>query len=475
MVYGKVPPQARELEQVILGAILLEKGAFDIVSEFIRPECFYVEAHEIIFKAMQSMQNKSVPIDTLTLVNELKSQETLDIVGGAFFVVKLTNTVVSTANLEAHCRIVLQKFVQRELIRISGEIIGQAYEESSDAFELLDFAENSIYQISDIHFKTDYVHISSVTHKVVERVEFLENQEHSITGIPTGYPELNRITRGWQPTDFIILAARPSVGKTAYALNLAKNAAMDITKPTAVGFFSLEMSSEQLVTRLMSADSTINMSNLSSGKGVDKVRLNKSSDRLMACDILIDDSASLTLAQLRSKARRMVTKDNVGLIIIDYLQLMNADNNKGNREQEISTISRGCKKLAKELKVPIIALSQLSRAVETRGKGQKVPVLADLRESGAIEQDADMVMFIYRPPEEEVKEDAGLKGLGMTKIAKHRNGELESFSYKVMNNIQTWQELGVLSDGGAPITKASESTGSWKPITINNDEEDLPF
>ena len=255
MVFGKVPPQSRELEEAILGAIMLEKSAFDTAIEILKPECFYVDAHQRVYQAMKSLADKSSPIDLLTVVEELKFNEELDLVGGPYFVTKLTNAVVSSANIEAHCRIVLQKFIQRELIRISGEIIGDAYEDSIDVFDMLDEAESKLFEITNNHLKKNFDDIESVLVKTVKKIEDMRSRQDELTGVPTGFPKLDKLTYGWQGTDLIILAARPSVGKTAFALNLARTAALNKEKPTAVGFFSLEMSSSQLVQRILSAES----------------------------------------------------------------------------------------------------------------------------------------------------------------------------------------------------------------------------
>src|SRR5688572_1597260 len=261
MIYGKVPPQAKDLEEAVLGAMMLEKGAFDAVVEILKPECFYVDSHQRIYRAMQSLANKSQPIDILTVVEELRMREELDMVGGPYYVTKMTNSVVSSANIEAHSRIILQKFIQRELIRISGEIISDAYEDSTDVFDLLDQAESKIYEVTSTHLRNNYETIDSVLVKTIQRIEDLRHKNEDITGVPSGFPTLDKITYGWQPTDLIILAARPSVGKTAFALNLARTAAIrpkgDDRPPTAVAFFSLEMSSSQLVQRILSAESEI--------------------------------------------------------------------------------------------------------------------------------------------------------------------------------------------------------------------------
>jgi replicative DNA helicase len=463
MVYGKVPPQAKELEEAVLGAVMLEKSAFDTISEIIKPECFYVEANQLIYRAMQGLQQKSMPIDILTVVEELKMREQLDAVGGPYYVTKLTNAVVSTANIDAHARIVLQKFIQRELIRISGEIIGDAYEDSTDVFDLLDDSETKMFNITNNYLKKNFDDIQSVLAKTINRIDELRTKTEDISGVPSGFPTLDRITYGWQPTDLIILAARPSVGKTAFALNLARNSALHPTKPVPVGFFSLEMSASQLVQRILSAESEIKMEKISRGKLENyeyEQLLSKGIKKLEVAPIFIDDTAALNIFEFRAKARRLVNKHNVGIIIIDYLQLMSGSGEKGsNREQEISNISRNLKALAKELNVPIIALSQLSRAVETR-KESKMPQLSDLRESGAIEQDADMVMFIYRPEYYEVmNNEHGESTHGEThiRIAKHRNGSLETVKLRAKLEIQKFEEW----DGDGGIAGLGSN---WKPV-----------
>lgn len=478
MVFGKVPPQARELEEAILGAVMLEKSAFDTVVEILKPECFYLDAHQRIYKAMQGLAIKSSPIDMLTVVEELKLREELEIVGGPYFVTRLTNAVVSSANIEAHSRIVLQKFIQRELIRISGEIIGDAYEDSTDVFDLLDNAEGKLFEITNNHLRKNFDDINSVLVKTFNRIEDMRNRKDEITGVPTGFPSLDKITYGWQPTDLIILAARPSVGKTAFALNLARSAAIrqkgDDRPPTPVAFFSLEMSSSQLVQRVLSAESEIWLEKIARGKLEEhemKQLYKKGFDRLSNAPIFIDDSAALNIFELRAKCRRLKNKHNVGLIIIDYLQLMSgsADRNS-NREQEISKISRDLKGLAKELQVPIIALSQLSREVEKRKEGNKMPQLSDLRESGAIEQDADLVMFLYRPEYYEVITDEfgeSNKGETHVKIAKHRNGSLETVKLKALLHIQKFVE----EDGGDFNSGFPGAGGNWKPVNSGGGED----
>ncbi|MBS1918306.1 MAG: replicative DNA helicase [Bacteroidetes bacterium] len=499
MVYGKVPPQAKDLEEAVLGAIMLEKSAFDTVVEILKPECFYLEGHQRIFRAMQSLAQKSQPIDILTVVEELRTKDELEVTGGAYYVTRLTNAVVSSANIEAHSRIILQKFIQRELIRISGEIIGDAYEDSTDVFDLLDDAESKLFEITNNHLRKNFDSIDTVLVKTIQRIEDLRHKNEDITGVPTGFPTLDKVTFGWQSTDLIILAARPSVGKTAFALNLARNAALNAAKPTPVVFFSLEMSASQLVQRILSAESEIWLEKIARGKLEEhemKQLYAKGIQRLAQAPIFIDDTAALNIFELRAKCRRLKNKHNIGLILIDYLQLMSGagDGKNSNREQEISRISRDLKGLAKELQVPIIALSQLSREVEKRKEGNKMPQLSDLRESGAIEQDADMVMFLYRPEYYDITQNEmgeSNKGETFLRIAKHRNGSLENVKLRALLHIQKFMD----DNDGGNFGNIGLPPGSWKPIQDDEgggaaklyiqagskmndlpmDEEDTPF
>ncbi len=500
MVYGKVPPQAKDLEEAVLGAIMLEKSAFDTVVEILKPECFYVEAHQRIYSAMQSLSNKSQPIDILTVAEELRFKEELEMIGGAYYVTKLTNAVVSSANIEAHSRIILQKFIQRELIRISGEIIGDAYEDSTDVFDLLDDAESKLFEITNNHLRKNFDTIDSVLVKTIQRIEDLRHKNEDVTGVPSGFPSLDRVTYGWQNTDLIILAARPAVGKTAFALNLARNAVMNHNKRTPVALFSLEMSAGQLVQRILSAQSEIWLEKIARGKLEEhemKQLYARGIQELAQAPLFIDDTPALNIFELRAKCRRLKNKHNIGLIIIDYLQLMSGtgENRNSNREQEISNISRNLKALAKELSVPIIALSQLSRAVETRSAGKdgnKMPQLSDLRESGAIEQDADMVMFLYRPEYYDITQNEmgeSNRGETIVRIAKHRNGSLETIKLKALLHIQKFIEDDGSGVGGTGLP------GNWKPVSdvdgdggpkvfiqtgskmndLPQDDEDTPF
>jgi replicative DNA helicase len=386
--------------------------------------------------------------------------------GGPYYVTRLTNAVVSAANIEAHARIILQKFIQRELIRISGEIITDSYEDSTDVFDLLDDAESKLFEITNNHLRKNFDTIDQVLVKTIQRIEDLRHKDDDISGVPSGFASLDRITYGWQPTDLIILAARPSVGKTAFALNLARHAALHPTKPVPIAFFSLEMSASQLVQRILSAESEIWLEKISRGKLEEhemKQLYAKGIQRLAQAPIFIDDSAALNIFELRAKCRRLKNKHNVGLILIDYLQLMSGtgDNRNGNREQEISKISRDLKGLAKELQVPIIALSQLSREVEKRKEGNKMPQLSDLRESGAIEQDADMVMFLYRPEYYDINANEfgeSNKGETHVRIAKHRNGSLETIKLRALLHIQKFV------DEQGPDFTGLPPGGNWKPV-----------
>lgn len=445
MVYGKIPPQAKEIEEAVLGAILIEARAFGIVSEILKAECFYIEAHKIIFEAMLSLNQKNMVIELMSTVQELHKMEQLEAVGGAFYVTKLTNSVVSTAALEQHARIVLEKFMMREIIRIGGEMVGMGYEDSADVFDVLDQTEKNVFAISNSFLKKDFEKLENVGAKVITRIDQLRNSDEKLSGVPSGFIDLDQIVHGWQNTDLIILAARPSVGKSAFALNLAVNACVK----TGVGFFSLEMGAEQLAQRILSAQSEVWMDKISQGKMTDldySIIMSKGIKRLESLPIYIDDSSALNIFEFRAKARRMVSRHNIGLIIIDYLQLMSGlKDRNGNREQEISTISRNLKALAKDLNIPIIALSQLSRGVEQRGSQE--PKLSDLRESGAIEQDADIVAFLYRPDEND-------KSQIELKVAKHRNGKLEKIRLKANLSIQKFYDSNdiPITDGFKPAS-----------------------
>lgn len=437
---GKLPPQATELEEAVLGALMLEKEALTKVIDILREDAFYKDSHKKIFAVIKTLFQRSEPIDILTVTNELRRNEELESVGGAYYISQLTSKVASSANIEYHARIVLQKFIQRELISFSAETIESAYDNTLDVFELLDKAEKRLFSIADENIKKDPERAGGLINEVIKQVEIARSRKTGITGVPSGFTDLDKLTSGWQPSDLIILAARPSMGKTALALTLACNAAIKFQEPVAV--FSLEMSNVQLATRIISSETEIPMEKLRKGtvNENDMNQLVHGVTRFSDAPIFVDDTAGLSVFDLRAKARRLKENHNIKLIMIDYLQLMtaSAEGVRGNREQEISSISRALKSLAKELNVPVIALSQLSRAVEQRG-GSKRPQLSDLRESGAIEQDADMVLFVYRQdyygmnPEgaqDDVPPDAA-----EIIIAKHRNGPLDSVHLKFQKEL----------------------------------------
>ena len=437
--YGKLPPQALDLEEATLGALMLEKDALTKVIDILHPESFYKDSHQLIFKAIYRLFHNSEPIDILTVTNELKKSGELDIVGGPFAITQLTNRVASAANIEFHSRIILQKHIQRELIRISSETIRDAYEDTSDVFAMLDRAEKNLFEVAQGNIRRNFREMSQMVSEAYKNIEAARLHGTGITGVQSGFTHLDRITSGWQKSDLIVLAARPGMGKTAFVLSLARNAAIGFNRPVAI--FSLEMSSVQLVQRMISSETGIPSEKLRKGTldNVEWQKLSGMTGKLSSAPVYIDDTPSLSVFDLRSKCRRLKQMHNIEMIVIDYLQLMRGDSEGkgGNREQEISSISRSLKAIAKELDVPIIALSQLSRAVESRG-GSKRPLLSDLRESGAIEQDADMVLFIYRPEYYGIEHDedqAPTKGMAEIIIAKHRNGALDTVKLKFINNL----------------------------------------
>ncbi|HEX4887971.1 MAG TPA: replicative DNA helicase [Luteibaculaceae bacterium] len=441
---GKIPPQATDLEEAVLGALMLEKNALSDVADFLKAECFYRESHQQIFAAISNLEEKSQPIDILTVTQELKLMGQLDFVGGPYYISQLTARVASAANITFHARIIVQKYIQRELIRISSNTIRKAYEDTTDVFDLLDYAEKEIFQVSEGNIKKEYERMDSLLQKAITEIENAKKNKDGISGVPSGFTDLDRVTSGWQPSDLIIVAARPAMGKTAFVLSMARNIAVDFKIPVAI--FSLEMSSVQLVNRLISSETAISSEKLRKGHLSEQEyqQLHARIGALSEAPLFIDDTPALSIFELRAKSRRLVSQHGVRMIVIDYLQLMTAGNSDGgNRVQEISAISRSLKIIAKELNVPIIALSQLSRAVETRG-GDKKPVLSDLRESGSIEQDADMVTFLYRPEYYDIHHDENnnpTRGVGQVIIAKHRNGSLETISLRFIGELTKFTNL----------------------------------
>lgn len=483
--FGKIPPQAKELEEAVLGAMMLEAGAVAAVIDILKPESFYVNAHQHIFQAIHNLFNKSKPVDILTVTEELKRMGTIEDAGGPFAITELTGRIASAANVEHHARIVAQKFIQRELIRISSEIIKEAYEDTTDVFELLDRAEQNMFSVVDRNLRRSYNPMSNLLSKALTELENIKNHQDKLTGIPSGFTELDRVTGGWQKPDLIIIAARPGMGKTSFVLSIARNAAVDYNKPVAI--FSLEMSSLQLVNRLISGEAELEGEKLRRGtlEPYEWMQLEHKAHKLSEAPIYIDDTPAINIFELRAKCRRLKKQHDVQLFIVDYLQLMAAspDSKAGNREQEISNISRSLKSIAKELDTPIIAISQLSRAVETRG-GTRRPQLSDLRESGAIEQDADLVIFLYRPEYYQLDVDENnnpTRGVAEIIIAKHRNGALRTVYARFIDKFAKFvdPESGMFRGERAVPPSSADSPAT---ITLQSkwdkeedDEDETPF
>ena len=482
---GKLPPQAVEIEDAVLGALMLERDALSIVIDILHPESFYKEVNQNVYKAIVNLFNNSQPVDIKTVTNQLRKSGQLESVGGAYYIAELTTKVNSAANIETHARIIAEQFIKRELIRICSEIQKDAYEDGTDAFQLLDRTEQSLFDISESHIRKNYDKMSDLMVKAIENIEARCKQPDGLTGVASGFSALDRVTSGWQPTDLIIIASRPGMGKTAFVVSVLINAAIGFNTPVAI--FSLEMSSVQLVNRMIAAEAELESEKIKTGNLQDyewEQIIHKTS-KLSEAPIFIDDTPALSILELKAKSRRLVAQHGVKLIIIDYLQLMSgeSDKKKGgtNREQEIAGISRALKGIAKELNVPVIALSQLSRAVETRG-GDKRPMLSDLRESGSIEQDADMVLFLYRPEYYELNVDeAGksLLGLGEVIVAKHRNGRLATVQLRFISKytkFTEWDGDYIGEENYSPSNLGSENSDTT--ITFpskSNNKDNNPF
>jgi len=487
---GKIPPQAIDLEEAVLGAMMIDKKGIDDVIDILHSDAFYEIRHQEIYAAIYELFQNSQPIDLLTVSSLLKKKGKLDLAGGDFYLIRLTQKVASSAHIEFHARIILQKYIQRKLISISSEIIESSYDETTDVFDLLDSAEAKLFEVTQGNLKKSSEDAGSLVKQALKKIQEIGNKE-GMSGLASGFTKLDALTSGWQPSDLIIIAARPGMGKTAFVISMAKNMAIDFNH--AVAIFSLEMSSVQLITRMISSETGLPSEKLRKGNLAlhDWELLNYKVKSLSDAPIYIDDTPSLSIFDLRAKARRLVSQHGVKIIIIDYLQLMTAggNNNKGpgNREQEISTISRNLKALAKELEVPVIALSQLSRAVETRSAGSKRPLLSDLRESGAIEQDADIVSFIYRPEyygmtEWDDDERSPCEGQGEFIVAKHRNGGLDNIRLKFTGHLAKFSDLeeGVGSKfqssmNSNPFENISPDKRIQSSEAFGDDEEDMPF
>ena len=477
-IEGKLQPQAIELEKAILGALMIDNESLSDAIDSLRTEYFYAPKHQKIFQAITNLFNNTQPVDILTVSEELKRLDAFKEIGGLSYISELTNNVASSSNTEFHARIIAEKFIKRSLINISRKISDDAFDDSVDIFDLLNNAESELFTVTEGTLRKSYDKMSSLIKGALENIEALRNKEDGLSGIPSGFTNLDRVTSGWQKSDLIICAARPGMGKTAFALTMARNIAIDHNIP--IGFFSLEMSSEQLVNRLIASEAELGASKLRKGDLEDHemVQLHAKIKYLSEASIFIDDTPALTIFELRAKARRLVKNNNVEIIIIDYLQLMNAGGNAGNREQEISTISRSLKGIAKELKIPVIALSQVNRGVENRtGVGSKRPMLSDLRESGAIEQDADIVTFIYRPEYYKIYEwDNGddSRGQGELIIAKHRNGSLKNVRLKFIDEFAKFSDLDYFEQENLNQEYDSSSMISMSS-SMNQEEQDEPF
>ncbi len=424
VVFDRVPPQAVDAEMAVLGSILIDNDCVGRVVEILDPSHFYRTAHQKIFTSAISLYEKNEPIDLITMSEDLKRRKLLDEIGGTYFLTELAGSVPTSANVDYHARIVFEKALLRQLIEESAEIAKECYDGSEGAHDILDRSEQRIFGLSDKHLRSTFQHLSPIMHEAFETIEKFHQRKGTVTGVPTGFNKLDELTSGLQQSELIIVAGRPSMGKTALALNIVRSVAVDDQTP--VGVFSLEMSKRQLALRLLCSEAMVDAHGVRTGRlpEDDWQKLSMCVGLLTEAPIFIDDTPGMSVLEMRAKARRLKKENNIGLLVIDYLQLMQGPRGVESRQQEISMISRSLKALAKELDLPVVALSQLSRAVEMRG-GERRPMLSDLRESGAIEQDADVVLFIYRPEFYMKKEEAqakNLEGKAEVIIGKQRNG-----------------------------------------------------
>jgi len=452
---GRVPPQATDVEKSVLGAMLIEREAIPQAIEVLPPEAFYSGKHQKIYMAILGLFERGNPVDLVTLTEELKRRDQLDDVGGPYYLTELTTQVASAANVEYHARIIAEKSLLRKMIEKMTTLVGKAYDPGADAFELLDEAESEIFQISDNQLRKAASPLGEVVKDTINHLESIHGQDDAITGVPSGFQKLDKLTSGWQNSDLVIIAARPSMGKTAFALASSLNAAMHPENPTGVGIFSLEMGAQQLAQRLLTSQARVDAQKARTGQMDDDewLRLARAAGRLSDADIFIDDTPGLSVLELRAKCRRLKAEHDIGLVMVDYLQLMQASGglrNSANREQEIAHISRSLKGLAKELDLPVIALSQLNRAVENRG-GDKRPQLSDLRESGSIEQDADVVAFIYRAERYGITVDEqgnSTEGIAEIIIEKQRNGPIGTVELAFVKQYARFENLTNRYDDG---------------------------
>lgn len=477
---GKLPPQAVDIEEAVLGAMLLEKNAVNDAIDILQAESFYKIEHQKIFAVIHELFGASENVDILSVTERLRKKGELQLIGGPGYIARLTNKIASAAHVEYHARIISEKYILRSLIEASSEVIKNAYDETKDVFNVLTEAEGSLFKIAEGNIKKSYKTVNELVHDAIKEIEKASENKDGVSGVPSGFTDLDRLTSGWQKSDMIVLAARPGMGKTAFVLSMARNSAIQFKQPLAI--FSLEMSNVQLVKRLMAMETGIASEKLRKGftNAADWKTLNDRIGQLTDAPIFIDDTPALSVFELRAKCRRLKMQYDIQLVIIDYLQLMTGGVKGGNREQEISTISRSIKEIAKELNIPIIALSQLSRSVETRG-GDKRPMLSDLRESGAIEQDADMVCFIYRPEYYGLAEDENgmpTEGIGEIIVAKHRNGSLDTVRLRFVKELTKFDNLDSFDNstyGGFKANKNFESGSDTITLgsKMNNDDNDF--
>ena len=478
---GRIQPQAIDFEEAVLGAMMLEQNAAGLVIDKLRSNMFYKEAHKFIYEAIYQVFEGGNPVDLLSVTKQLRKNRKLEAVGGSYYLATLTKNVVSSANIEFHARIISEKYIQRELISVSTQNIHDAFDESNDVLELLDKAERNLFDIAEQTFRRENADMPGLITEFINEMKEARNNKNKLRGLPSGFTDLDRSTGGWQKSNLIILAARPGMGKTAFVLSMARNMAVEQRK--AIAFFSLEMSAADLIMRLVSAETGIKNEKLRKadltdyewGDLVEKIT------SLTDAPLFIDDTPGLSIFELRAKCRRLKQQYDIECVVIDYLQLMSGGSeSKGNREQEISTISRSLKNLSKELNIPVIALSQLNRSVESRGVTSKRPQLSDLRESGAIEQDADMVMFIYRPEYYKLDtfdDQTPSAGLADVIIAKNRNGGLKDVRLRFI------AEQAKFCDVASDFLPASEIDDAESQITeyrinsrINSISiEDMPY
>jgi len=441
---GRIPPQALEAERAVIGSMMLEGEAAGKALEILDEANFYREAHRKLFRAMTVLFEQGEPIDQVTVAQELSNKGQLEEVGGAYEISKLIDDIPSAANMEYYAKIVLEKSVARQIINVATHAISSAYDQSEDVYELLDRTENEIFRLSDRRLKGGFQSIEPIMSKTMETIESFHSMKGGVTGVPTGFADLDEKTSGLQKSDLVIIAGRPSMGKTAFALNIARHAAVEEGIP--VGIFSLEMASHQLAMRLLCSEARVSSHLLRTGKLPKALYSNLSRvvGKLAAAPIFIDDTPSLPILELRAKARRLKSEQNIGLVMVDYMQLMRGPRSAESRQQEISEISRALKALSKELDIPVVALSQLSRAVESRG-GEKRPMLSDLRESGAIEQDADVVMFVYRAEHYE-RDNPDLENKAEIIIGKQRNGPVGTVHLTFIKDYAKFEDQALIDD-----------------------------